>query len=311
MSVPSAANTLDEFCSLLKGRPSRNPRATLRHVIHSLVRIISAEVNNLVRAQEILRFIANVLDTNLFILGDFDNLLDSYWKIRILMGLNHDESLRTLSAALGSFKPSGLPTPDRDDDSSAPIEYGCTFEDCNEVFGKKNAWKRHESSQHFQLERWRCRQIDGSSNFKQCANLSWRRDDFQHHLENKHDIDKDHFDNELDACHLGANGALRFWCGFCGATISLLRKGLEAWDERFDHIESHYASRQNVKDWIPVDGCISKREQEVLDARTMLYIQGDSLEFKKLEERFAGMYEGKGCETEEDLEQDGNWVLVK
>jgi len=147
----------------------------------------------------------------------------------------------------------------------------------------KNAWKRHENSRHFQAERWRCRQFDGSSNIKQCANLSWRRANFQRHLKNKHGIvDEGYHEKELNACHLGTNGSLRFWCGFCQATMSLFKKGLEAWDERFDHIESHYRSGQNVKDWIPVDGHLSRREQEVLNARSVLDIQGDSPEVRKL-----------------------------
>jgi len=118
-------------------------------VVRSLVYIISAKVNDLVGAQEILQLIANVLDTNQLIPGHPDTLLESYWKGRILTGLNHDEALRTIAAALGCSKSSDMPTSEPDGDNSALIRYGCTFENCNEFLPMKNA-----DSEHYQFERW-------------------------------------------------------------------------------------------------------------------------------------------------------------
>jgi len=34
--------------------------------------------------------------------------------------------------------------------------FGCTHDGCNKIFGPKSDWKRHENSQHHQLECWKC-----------------------------------------------------------------------------------------------------------------------------------------------------------
>ena len=64
--------------------------------------------------------------------------------------------------------------------------YGCTFLACNKTFGSKNDWKRHENSQHFHLETWRCdkEKPEGGA----CAKVSYRRQTFQEHLKKEHDI---------------------------------------------------------------------------------------------------------------------------
>ncbi|KAF7933756.1 uncharacterized protein EAE98_003465 [Botrytis deweyae] len=135
--------------------------------------------------------------------------------------------------------------------------YGCTFLACNKTFGSKNDWKRHENSQHFHLETWRCdnEKPEGGA----CAKVSYRRQTFQEHLKKEHAIiDQDAVKIKVDACRIGRNCQARFWCGFCKTLVDLKKKGLEAWTERFDHIDNHFMGRhglqkQSIQDWIPVD----------------------------------------------------------
>ena len=145
--------------------------------------------------------------------------------------------------------------------------YGCTFLTCNKTFGSKNDWKRHENSQHFHLETWRCaeQKPEGGA----CAKVCYRRLSFQEHLKKEHDISND--DNikaKLEACRIGRNGQERFWCGFCNKLVELRRKGSEAWTERFDHIDDHFMgrhnfSKQSIQDWIPVDSDKPKGDGEI------------------------------------------------
>jgi hypothetical protein len=63
---------------------------------------------------------------------------------------------------------------------------------------------------------------------------------------------------KLENCRIGRNCQARFWCGFCTKLVELKKKGLEAWTERFDHIDDHFMGRHNwprqgIQDWIPVD----------------------------------------------------------
>ncbi|PVH85156.1 hypothetical protein DL98DRAFT_583750 [Cadophora sp. DSE1049] len=135
--------------------------------------------------------------------------------------------------------------------------YGCTFLSCNKDFGSKNDWKRHENSQHFHLETWRCdsERPEGGA----CAKVCYRRQTFQDHLKKEHQISEpEDVKKKIDVCRIGRNCQARFWCGFCKRLVDLKKKGLEAWTERFDHIDDHFMGRgafpkQGIQDWIPVD----------------------------------------------------------
>lgn len=48
---------------------------------------------------------------------------------------------------------------------------------------------------------------------------------------------------KLKRRRIGRNWEGAFWCGFCEEVISLKHKNLDAWDERFDHIDSHLFGR--------------------------------------------------------------------
>ncbi|KAK0635619.1 hypothetical protein B0T17DRAFT_50489 [Bombardia bombarda] len=138
--------------------------------------------------------------------------------------------------------------------------YACTFTHCDKRFGSKNDWKRHENSQHFQLEYWRCdeKREEGLV----CGKICHRRETFRTHLKNDHEIkDNDPLVEKKQAdCRIGRNCESRFWCGFCKETITLRpeAKGPLAWAERFDHIDDHYHGRNSlpkmtILDWTSVD----------------------------------------------------------
>ena len=45
-----------------------------------------------------------------------------------------------------------------------------------------------------------------------------------------------------------------FWCGFCVRVVQLTKSGLDAWDERFDHIDDeHFKKDQRIESWFPID----------------------------------------------------------
>ncbi|KAI1344765.1 hypothetical protein F5Y15DRAFT_4285 [Xylariaceae sp. FL0016] len=137
--------------------------------------------------------------------------------------------------------------------------YGCTFQGCNKRFGSKNDWKRHENSQHFMLELWKCDEPTREKPSEPCGKVNRRREHFRTHLENEHNVhDQQAIDRKLETCRLGRNCEARFWCGFCRKIIEIKQKGLQAWTERFNHIDEHFSGKNNVEqkdpsEWINVD----------------------------------------------------------
>jgi hypothetical protein len=136
--------------------------------------------------------------------------------------------------------------------------YGCTFSACNnKTFGSKNDWKRHENSQHFHLESWRCDEERPEGGV--CAKVCYRKQTFTDHLQKDHSIsDSNALAAKVQTCHIGRNCQARFWCGFCVRLIDLKKKSVDAWAERFDHIDDHFMGRhgltsQSIQDWVPVD----------------------------------------------------------
>ena len=134
--------------------------------------------------------------------------------------------------------------------------YGCTFATCSKSFGSKNDWKRHENTRHYQIETWRCNEVNPRSQINQCAKIFYRREQFQTHLKETHLIKDDEKIREHCKRHrIGRNGQSGFWCGFCKKIVTLKHKGLEAWDERFNHIDKeHFKLGQRIDDhWYPLD----------------------------------------------------------
>lgn len=135
--------------------------------------------------------------------------------------------------------------------------YGCTFANCPKTFGSKNDWKRHENSQHFHQETLRCdiEKLEGGA----CGKAFYRRQTFQEHLKNQHGMkEESSIKGKLESCRIGRNCQVRFWCGFCNNMVDLKKKGLEAWTERFDHIDHHFMGKngfeaKNIRDWMYVN----------------------------------------------------------
>ncbi|KAI1459285.1 hypothetical protein F4805DRAFT_92883 [Annulohypoxylon moriforme] len=133
--------------------------------------------------------------------------------------------------------------------------YGCTFQDCKKKFGSKNDWKRHENSQHYMVEHWRCDEKQTSDSTEICGKVMPRRELFKQHLVTTHHIkDSTVLETKIERCRVGRNSEVRFWCGFCREIIEVKKDGIEAWTERFNHIDDHFHGRNNqekkeIKDW--------------------------------------------------------------
>ena len=60
--------------------------------------------------------------------------------------------------------------------------------------------------------------------------------------------------NRCQKHRVGRNGQSGFWCGFCQQIVPLTAKGLEAWDERFAHIDTqHFSKGMTIDSWYPLD----------------------------------------------------------
>ncbi|KAH8732852.1 hypothetical protein GQ44DRAFT_696544 [Phaeosphaeriaceae sp. PMI808] len=136
--------------------------------------------------------------------------------------------------------------------------YGCTYPKCNKRFGAKSDWKRHENSQHFQLEAFRCGQELTTG--KICGEHFFREDHFEAHLKDTHAM-SDKLGEEVKRRKIGKNCQHQFWCGFHEDIIELKEKRNAAWDERFDHIAHHFEKdKKNIEDWLCVEKNQTKRE---------------------------------------------------
>ena len=130
--------------------------------------------------------------------------------------------------------------------------YGCTFANCKKKFGSKNDWKRHENSQHIQLETWQC---DEKTSEGTCTKVCYHPETFRTHLTHTHKIDDGALvEQKMKRQHLSPNQQDQFWCGFCTRRINLASKGVAAWNERFDHIDDHFMGRsgekRTIEEWI-------------------------------------------------------------
>ncbi|KAL2071757.1 hypothetical protein VTL71DRAFT_12992 [Oculimacula yallundae] len=140
--------------------------------------------------------------------------------------------------------------------------YGCTFPTCKKDFGSKGDWKRHENSQHFHHDAWHCdeKSVEGG---QKCSKDFYRLQTFYEHLKKEHQITEIvPSKKKIDVCRIGRSCQTQFWCGFCKELIDLKKQGVEAWNERFNHIDNHFRGResfpqQNIRDWVPLnsDSC--------------------------------------------------------
>jgi hypothetical protein len=127
---------------------------------------------------------------------------------------------------------------------------------CSETFDNKEDWKKHENSQHFQLEMWRC--DNATPEADECAKVCYRRQTFHEHLKSAHELDDDALIVKTELCRIGRNAQTRFWCGLCIKLIDLTERGVNAWTERHSHVQDHFMgrhglARHGIQDWFPVD----------------------------------------------------------
>ncbi|KAL6830850.1 hypothetical protein J3E69DRAFT_353993 [Trichoderma sp. SZMC 28015] len=139
--------------------------------------------------------------------------------------------------------------------------YGCTYKTCCKKFGSKNDWKRHESSQHFQLESWNCN-LDG------CDKVLPRRELFKWHLINHHKVqDSQKIDKLQEERRLGRHCDPRFWCGFCDKFVEITGEVVNSWTKRCDHIDSHLfgkdgLEKKNMLQWHYLEDKLAEGEPE-------------------------------------------------
>ncbi|KAI1816369.1 hypothetical protein GGS20DRAFT_575556 [Poronia punctata] len=138
--------------------------------------------------------------------------------------------------------------------------YGCTSPGCDKRFGSKNDWKRHENTQHYMLEMWRCDEQKCDSPSEMCEKVCYRREGFKAHLDKDHQVvDSNVLEKKLEKCRVGRNCDERFWCGFCQTIVESNRNdGQASWAERFDHIDEHITGRNNraktdISEWKSFD----------------------------------------------------------
>ncbi|PLB37195.1 putative C2H2 finger domain protein [Aspergillus candidus] len=132
--------------------------------------------------------------------------------------------------------------------------YGCTFPNCPKTFGSKADWKRHENSQHYHLESWRCPLPDGTV---PCARVFHRQEIYAQHLKKHHACtDETAVQTAIARDKVGREGGhaqsmSQFWCGFCGDVVPLRsEEGLGAWNERFNHIDrEHFRRGERIEEW--------------------------------------------------------------
>jgi hypothetical protein len=138
--------------------------------------------------------------------------------------------------------------------------YGCTYPKCHKRFGAKSDWKRHENSQHFQLEAYRCRLASSAS--KVCGEHFLRMEHFKQHLETKHNMtDEVQRNEEAKLRKIGKNCQQQFWCGFHGDIVVLKERRNAAWDERFDHIAHHFEKdKKSIEEWVCAEENKTKKE---------------------------------------------------
>jgi hypothetical protein len=139
--------------------------------------------------------------------------------------------------------------------------FGCTFHKCNKVFGSKNDWKRHENSQHFQSEIFRCPVTEPLKKYGVCAKIFYHPATFEEHLKEFHKIaDEQLLEDHKKNGRIGRGNQGRFWCGFCKKILPLKEVGVAAWDERFNHIDNHYKEGTRVDHWVDVETNQTKEE---------------------------------------------------
>lgn len=88
-----------------------------------------------------------------------------------------------------------------------------------------------------------------------CTKVFFTAEIARAHLTKMHKVtDPDAVERKIEARRTGADNQAHFWCGFCRKIISLAQKGVDAWTERFNHIDDHFMGKngqvkQSITEW--------------------------------------------------------------
>lgn len=147
------------------------------------------------------------------------------------------------------------------------LPWACTFDGCVKpfrLFGSKNDWKRHETKQHAQQEKWRCGEQESNTSGRSvpatgddaCMRLFCTKDLYLQHLRDQHCISDGSLTGKLcELQRIGAQSQGRYWCGFCNRIILMELRGLDGDAERFNHIDRHFTKdRLHIRQWKPLNG---------------------------------------------------------
>jgi Fe2+ transport system protein B len=127
--------------------------------------------------------------------------------------------------------------------------YGCTSDGCFQRFEGKRDWMEHEHREHQQQECWQC-----------CGEIFYERTSFINHYQGHKD--KERVREALEERKISRSHQGRYWCGYCteasGDTgrimVCTAKKGIEADQERFNHIEEHMKGGKVYGQWVQLDG---------------------------------------------------------
>ena len=102
-----------------------------------------------------------------------------------------------------------------------------------------------------------------------CADLSHDKGDFRDHLRDVHSIqDRETIKKKIKGQQVGSSGQGTFWCGFCERILRLKTKGMDAWDERFNHVDNrHFKIGRDIFEWRELHGVLKGGSEWELKAQ--------------------------------------------
>lgn len=124
--------------------------------------------------------------------------------------------------------------------------------------------------QHYHAQCFRCSLP--RRRHAECAALFFQEEDFVKHLTEDHGyVNRHALREQVGKSRIGvyehkSRFQFYYWCGFCREIRFIDKPGVEAYKERFDHIETeHFQKGQNIKQWFPAKGHTMKGARKKRD----------------------------------------------